>query len=117
MRCSMGSSRTGKPILRAKAIRQALHTCLFRGMLSRTSRNSKRSLCHIAKRTVVFANVVVHLTLQDVLDHGRHRCHFYFLRIAFCFELAGYAEHFRKHYFVNCWNMAADENVAMWERL
>jgi hypothetical protein len=40
-----------------------------------------------AKRTVVFANVVVHLTLQDVLDHGRHRCHFYFLRIAFCFEL------------------------------
>src|SRR5882757_388373 len=26
---------------------------LFRGMLSRTSRNSERSLCHIAKRTVV----------------------------------------------------------------
>lgn len=31
-------------------------------------------------------------------------------------ELAEYAEHFRKNYFVNCWNMASDENVAMWER-
>lgn len=31
-------------------------------------------------------------------------------------EIAEYAEHFRKHYFVNCWNMAPDENVAMWER-
>ncbi len=31
-------------------------------------------------------------------------------------ELAGYAQHFRQNYFVNCWNMAAAENVAMWER-
>lgn len=31
-------------------------------------------------------------------------------------ELAEYAEHFQRHYFVNCWNMALDENVAMWER-
>jgi hypothetical protein len=31
-------------------------------------------------------------------------------------ELAEYAEHFRKHYFVSCWNMSPDENVAMWER-
>ncbi|WP_338692821.1 hypothetical protein V5279_42270 [Bradyrhizobium sp. 26S5] len=31
-------------------------------------------------------------------------------------ELAEYAEHFRRNYFVNCWNMAPDENVAMWER-
>jgi hypothetical protein len=31
-------------------------------------------------------------------------------------EIAEYAEHFRKHYFVNCWNMAPDENAAMWER-
>jgi hypothetical protein len=31
-------------------------------------------------------------------------------------EIAEYVEHFRKNYFVNCWNMAPDENVAMWER-
>jgi hypothetical protein len=30
-------------------------------------------------------------------------------------EIAEYAEHFRRHYFVSCWNMAPDENVAMWE--
>ena len=30
-------------------------------------------------------------------------------------ELAEYAEHFRRNYFVSCWNMAPDENVAMWE--
>ena len=31
-------------------------------------------------------------------------------------ELAEYAEYFRRHYFVSCWNMAPDENIAMWER-
>jgi hypothetical protein len=31
-------------------------------------------------------------------------------------EIAEYAEHFRRNYFVSCWNMAPDENVAMWER-
>jgi hypothetical protein len=29
-------------------------------------------------------------------------------------ELAEYSEHFWKHYFLSCWNIAADENVAMW---
>jgi hypothetical protein len=31
-------------------------------------------------------------------------------------QLAEYAETFRRHYFVSCWNMAESENVAMWER-
>ena len=31
-------------------------------------------------------------------------------------QLAEYAEHFRRNYFVSCWNMAPDEDVAMWER-
>lgn len=30
--------------------------------------------------------------------------------------LAGFARKFRQSYFVNCWNMADAENVAMWER-
>src|SRR5690348_9882557 len=31
-------------------------------------------------------------------------------------QLSDLAEAFRPHYYVNCWNMAEDENVAMWDR-
>lgn len=31
-------------------------------------------------------------------------------------QIAEYAEHFRRNYFVSCWNMAMDENAAMWDR-
>jgi hypothetical protein len=31
-------------------------------------------------------------------------------------ELSEYAQVFRQHFYVSCWHMAPDENVAMWER-
>jgi hypothetical protein len=31
-------------------------------------------------------------------------------------QLAEYAQVFRQNYFLSCWHMAPDENVAMWER-
>jgi hypothetical protein len=31
-------------------------------------------------------------------------------------QLSEYAQEFRKTYYVSCWHMAPDENIAMWER-